>query len=68
MSDQKLDQLVDQVENYIECWKQFNSYVNLAHNKQFNPEHENHLLEIKSVLIQQQELTLSLVEVSSPTR
>ncbi|HNR69810.1 MAG TPA: hypothetical protein PLV05_08420 [Verrucomicrobiota bacterium] len=68
MSDQKLDQLVDQVENYIECWKQFNSYVNLAHNKKFNPEDENQFLEIKSVLIQQLELILSVVEVSSPTR
>ncbi len=68
MSDYKLDQLVDQVENYIECWKQFNNFVNLAHNKKFSLEDENQFLEIKSVLVQQLELILATVEVSSPTR
>ena len=68
MSNQKLDQLVDQVENYIECWKQFNNFINLAHDKKFSQEDESQFLEVKSVLIQELELILSSVEVASPTR
>jgi len=68
MSNQKLDQLVDQVENYIECWKQFNNFVNLARGKKFGPEDESQFLETKSVLIQELELILATVEVASPTR
>jgi hypothetical protein len=68
MSNQRLDQLVDQVENYIECWKQFNNFVNLARTKKFSQEDENHFLEIKSVLIQELELILAAIEVVSPTR
>jgi hypothetical protein len=68
MSNPKLDQLVDQVENYIECWKQFNNFVALARGKKFSPEEENQFLETKSVLIQELELILAAVEVPSPTR
>ena len=68
MSNQKLDQLVDQIENYIECWKQFNNFVNLARGKKFSPEDENQFLETKSVLIQELEMILAAVEVVSPTR
>ena len=68
MSNQKLDQLVDQVENYIECWKQFNNFVNLARAKKFSQEDENQFLEIKSILIQELELLLAAIEVASPTR
>ncbi len=68
MSNQKLDQLVDQVENYIECWKQFNNFVGQARAKKFSQDDENQFLETKSVLIQELELILSAVEVPSPTR
>src|SRR3974377_1198634 len=68
MSIEKLDQLVDQVENYIECWKQFNNFINLAHDKKFSQEDESQFLEIKSVLVQELELILASVEVASPTR
>jgi hypothetical protein len=68
MSNQKLDQLVDQVENYIECWKQFNNFVNLARGKKFSQEDDNQFLEIKSILIQELELLLASIEVASPTR
>lgn len=68
MSNQKLDQLVDQVENYIECWKQFNNFVTLARGKKFSQDDENQFLETKSVLVQELELILSAVEVASPTR
>ena len=68
MSNQKLDQLVDQVENYIECWKQFNNFVNLARGKKFSQEDDSQFLETKSVLVQELELILASIEVSSPTR
>ena len=68
MSNQKLDQLVDQVENYIECWKQFNNFVNLARAKKFSQEEDNQFLETKSVLIQELELILASIEVASPTK
>ncbi|HOX56817.1 MAG TPA: hypothetical protein P5205_10115 [Candidatus Paceibacterota bacterium] len=68
MSNQRLDQLVDQVENYIECWKQFNNFVNLARGKKFSPEEDSQFLETKSVLVQELELILAAVEVPSPTR
>lgn len=68
MSNPKLDRLVDQVENYIECWKQFNSFVTLARGKKFSQEDETQFLETKSVLVQELELILATVEVPSPTR
>jgi hypothetical protein len=68
MRNKKLDQLIDQVENYIECWKQFNHFVNLARAKKFSPENDGQFLETKSVLIQELELILAAVEVTSPTR
>ena len=68
MSNPKLDQLVDQVENYVECWKQFNNFVNLARGKKFSPEEDNQFLETKSVLVQELELILAAIEVPSPTR
>jgi hypothetical protein len=68
MSTTKLDELVDQVENYIECWKQFNNFMTLARGKKFSQEEENQFLETKSVLIQELELILAAVEVQSPTR
>ena len=68
MSNQKLDHLVDQVENYIECWKQFNYFVNLARAKKFSQEDDNQFLETKSVLIQELELILAAIEVASPTK
>ena len=68
MSHRKLDQLIDQVENYIECWKQFNNFVNLARGKKFSQEDENQFLDVKSILVQELELLLASIEVASPTR
>ena len=64
----KLEQLVAQMENYLECWKQFNQFVNLARNKKFSADDENQFLETKSVLVQELEIILASVEVSSPNR
>ena len=64
----KLEQLIAQMENYLECWKQFNQFVNLARGKKFSAEDENQFLETKSILVQELEIILASVEVSSPSK
>lgn len=64
----KLEHLIAQMENYLECWKQFNGFVNLARGKKFSVEDENQFLEVKSVIVQELELILAAVEVASPTK
>ena len=64
----KMDQLTAQMENYLECWKQFNHYVNHARGKQFSAEDESQFLEIKSVLVQELEIILASIEINSPTK
>ncbi len=68
MSNKKLDALIQQMENYLECWKQFNQFINLARSKKFSLEDEEQFLETKSVIIQELELILDAVEVNSPTK
>ena len=67
-STKKLETLITQMENYLECWKQFNGFVNVARTKKFSAEDENQFLEIKSVIVQELELILACVEVGSPTK
>lgn len=67
-TNKKVEQLVSQMENYLECWKQFNQFVSLAHGKKFSAEDETQFLEVKSVLVQELELILSSIEVGSPSR
>ena len=64
----KLDELVAQMENYLECWKQFNYFVNLARAKKFGPDEENQFLEVKSVIVQELELIYAAMEFASPTK
>src|SRR6266481_2116769 len=68
MSNKKLDQLTQQMENYLECWKQFNHFVNLARAKKFSLEDDMHFLEVKSIIVQELELILASVDVGSPTK
>ncbi|HTV76531.1 MAG TPA: hypothetical protein VMD57_05975 [Candidatus Baltobacteraceae bacterium] len=68
MTAKELNQLVTQIETHIECWKQFNHFVNVARAKKFGPPDENHFLEIKSIIVQELELIFASVEVVSPTR
>ena len=68
MSNKKLEPLIQQMENYLECWKQFNHFLNVSRTKKFGAEDENHFLELKSILVQELELILSAVEISSPTK
>jgi hypothetical protein len=66
MHNKKLDQLVVQVENYLECWKQFNYFINLARSRKFTAEDENQFLEVKSIIVQELELITSAFEGPSP--
>ena len=68
MQTKKIEPLIRQMENYLECWKQFNQFINLARAKKFSPEDDSQFLEIKSVLVQELELILASVEVASPTK
>ena len=68
MQNKKLDQLIDQTENYLECWKQFNYFVNVGRSKKFSQDEELQFLETKSVLVQELELIMASIDVSSPTR
>lgn len=68
MSTKKMDQLIAQMENYLECWKQFSRFLNLGRGKKFGNEDENQFLETKSVLVQELEIILASVDVSSPTK
>jgi hypothetical protein len=68
MSKVNIDQLILRMESYLECWKQFNNFMNMARAKKFGPEDENQFLEIKSVLTQELELLLSAIDCSPITR
>src|SRR5208283_2517551 len=62
--------LIVQLENYLECWKQFNYFVNLARGKKFTAEDENQFLEVKSIIVQELEQITATVDCppNSPTR
>ena len=68
MTAKELSQLVAQIETHIECWKQFNHFVNVARAKKFGPADEAHFLEIKSVIAQEIELIFSSIESPSPAK
>lgn len=62
MKRKALEQTVSRLEHHLECWKQFNDYVGLAHSKKFTPEDETQFLEIKCVLTQELELIMAQLE------
>jgi hypothetical protein len=68
MRTKRLDQIIHQMENYLECWKQFNQFVSQARQKKFTAEDDAQFLEIKSIIVQELELILASVEVASPSR
>jgi len=68
MKPKELNKLVTQIEAHIECWKQFNHFIDVGRSKKFGPADENHFLEIKSVIVQELELIFAAVEVPSPSR
>ena len=68
MNLKEINQLVAQIETHIECWKQFNHFVNVARAKKFSPADENQFLEIKSIIVQEIELIFAHVDAGSPSR
>ena len=68
MSKTNVEQLILRMESYLECWKQFNTFMAMARAKKFGQEDENQFLEIKSVITQELELILSALEIQTPTK
>ena len=68
MSKTNVEQLILRMEGYLECWKQFNTFMTMARSKKFSPEDENQFLEIKSVLAQELELILSSIDCGPISR
>ena len=68
MSKTNVEQVILRLENYLECWKQYNTFMSTARTKKFSPEDENQFLELKSVLTQELELILSAIDCGAVTR
>ena len=68
MSYKNLDEFILHLEAHIECWKQFNHYVNLARDKKFAREDETQFLEIKSVIAQGLEAIIASTEKGGPKK
>ena len=68
MSAKRVQDLIARMENYLDCWKQFNHYLGLARFKKFTLDDENQFMEIKSVITQELELILAVMEGSQVTR
>lgn len=68
MNAKGLNQLISQIESHVECWKQFNHFIEVARAKKFGPVDENQFLEIKSVLVQELEMIFAAIEVTSPSK
>lgn len=68
MHYKNLDEFILHLENYIECLKQFNHYVNLARDKKFTREDENQFLEIKSIIAQGLEAIIASADKSGPKK
>jgi hypothetical protein len=64
----QMTQLIQQLENYTECWKQFIHFVNLARAKKFDRDEEGQFLEVKTVMVQQLEMILASIEAGTPTK
>jgi hypothetical protein len=68
MQPSQINELVAQLENYLECWKQFIYYINMARSKKFGPDDETQFMEVKSIIIQQLELILDSIEIQAVSK
>jgi len=68
MNAKGLNQLISQIESHVECWKQFNHFIEVARSRKFGPADENQFLEIKSVIVQELEMIFAAIEVASPNK
>ena len=68
MTKTNVDQLILRMESYLECWKQYNTFMGMARAKRFSQEDENQFLEIKSVITQELELILCSIDCGPISR
>jgi hypothetical protein len=68
MRNPTLDDFILYLETYIECFKQFNGYLNLAKMRTFTADDEGQFLEIKSLIIQGFEVIQTAVEQGAPRK
>lgn len=68
MHYKNIEEFILHLENYIECWKQFNHYVNLARDKKFSRDDEMQFLELKSVIAQGLEAIIASTEKGGPKK
>jgi len=68
MNRQRIDELISHLENHLECWRQFNTFVCRAREGDFEESDEEEYLEVKSSLVQQLEIIRNYVEEGGPTR
>jgi hypothetical protein len=68
MSKVNIEQLIVRMESYLECWKQFNTFMGMARSKKFGVEDENQFLETKSMITQELEMILSVMDCGPITR
>ena len=68
MHHKNLEEFILHLENYIECWKQFNGYVNLARDKKFSRDEETQFLEIKSIIAQGHEAIIASADKQGPKK
>jgi len=68
MPNKKMDDLIIQIENYLECWKQFNNHLSLSRTKKFGQEDEHQFLEVKSVLAQELETIIAGIDFTNPSK
>jgi hypothetical protein len=68
MSAKRFQDIITRMENYLECWKQFNHYLGLARFKKFTLDDENQFMEIKSVITQELELILTVTDGAQVSR
>ena len=59
MNNKNLEDFILHLETHIECWKQFNSYVNLARDKKFTADDDAQFLDLKSLITQGTEIILA---------
>jgi len=68
MSRTNIEQLILRMESYLECWKQYNTFMGLARAKKYSVEDENQFLELKSMITQELELILSCMDCGPISR
>src|SRR6266511_557182 len=65
---QKPDDLIVQIENFLECWKQIACYLGPASARTFEPQDESQFLELKAVIAQELEVVLASPQCRAPAR